>query len=87
MERIMSTALVTKCTPPGGAEVQKTAEELLKSRMLTAARSINCEFREGMLFLRGEVDSYYRKQLAQECAFQIQGIDQVANHLHVTRTA
>jgi osmotically-inducible protein OsmY len=53
--------------------------------MLTGSSIVKCEFKEGMLLVRGEVGSYYAKQLAQEFARQIPGVEQVVNHLIVVR--
>jgi osmotically-inducible protein OsmY len=45
---------------------------------------VECELHEGMAVLRGSVPSYYMKQISQEYAKQIQGVEQVVNHLVVT---
>ena len=54
--------------------------------MLTGPRVVQCSFQEGMLLIRGSVGSYYAKQLAQEYARQIPGVEMVANHLTVVRS-
>ena len=61
-------------------------EQFLKSRILSGSRVFQCSFKEGMLLIRGEVCSYYAKQLAQEFARQIPGVEQVVNHLTVEKT-
>jgi osmotically-inducible protein OsmY len=40
-----------------------------------------------MLLIRGKVGSYYTKQLAQEYAKQIPGVEQVSNKLAVQKNA
>ncbi|MGZ0171274.1 MAG: BON domain-containing protein [Planctomycetales bacterium] len=57
----------------------------MKSRILTGSQVVQCEFKEGMLLIRGKVGSYYAKQIAQEYARQIPGVEQIANHLTVQK--
>ena len=45
---------------------------------------VECELHEGMAVLRGSVPSYYMKQISQEYAKELQGVEQVVNHLVVT---
>lgn len=44
---------------------------------------IRCEFDEGLLFLRGQVPSFYFKQLAQEVVVDMEGVGQVVNEIEV----
>jgi hypothetical protein len=44
---------------------------------------INCDFREGVLILRGRVPSYFIKQVAQSAVFSIEGIGEIDNRLEV----
>lgn len=74
-----------ECPTLVGNEIQKCMEQFLNSRMLTGSGIAKCEFKEGMLVIRGEAGSYYAKQLAQEFARQIPGVEQVVNHLIVIR--
>lgn len=81
----MVTATTMECPTSLGNGIRQFAEEALSTRMLAASRTIRCEYREGMLLLRGQVKSYYAKQLAQESVLAIDGVDQVVNHLKVVR--
>lgn len=45
--------------------------------------TIECAYVDGVLVIRGTVSSYYYKQLAQECARGVQGIQQIVNELTV----
>jgi osmotically-inducible protein OsmY len=81
----MSASLTMECTVSGGDKIQERMEQFLKTRMLSGSHVIQCSFQEGMLLIRGKVGSYYAKQLAQEYARQISGVEQVANHLTVER--
>lgn len=74
-------------TSSNSAENQKPdcVEQFLVSRTKIGSQDIQSEFKEGMLLIRGTVPSYYSKQLAQEYARQIPGVERVVNHLTVIR--
>ena len=42
-----------------------------------------CEVRAGILTIRGQVSSYYLKQLAQETVRSLEGVIRIVNHLEV----
>ena len=42
-----------------------------------------CECQAGRLFLRGQVPSFYLKQLAQEAVASLEGIRSIANEIEV----
>ena len=46
-------------------------------------RSVDCSFRDGRIVLRGEVPSYYHKQLAQESVRNAPHVAQIVNHIEV----
>ncbi len=48
-----------------------------------AGRDVSCEFRHGVLLLRGRLPSYYQKQLAQEAVKELEGVLQVINNIKV----
>ena len=75
------------CPVSIGDEVQERVRQYLKSRILASSHDIQSEFKEGMLLIRGIVGSYYAKQLAQEFARQLPGVEQVVNHLTVQRAS
>lgn len=52
-----------------------------------ARRNLHCENHEGRVTLRGVVDSYYQKQMAQEALRRIDGVSQISNELVVNWTA
>ena len=81
----MSSSSTMDCPVSIGDEIQECMERFLKSRLLTGSRVVQCDFKEGMLLIRGQVGSYYAKQLAQEYARQIPGVEQVANRLTVEK--
>ena len=48
-----------------------------------ARRNLQFEHHGRRVTVRGTVDSYYQKQLAQETLRRIDGIDEIENHLSV----
>lgn len=55
---------------------------LLKSPYLELRR-VSCEFRTGILTLRGRVSTYYLKQIAQTVVRQVGGVEEIDNQLDV----
>jgi len=68
------------------SEAKKLAG-LAKQRILhhphLRMQRIWCECDEGCLFLRGQVPSFYFKQLAQEAVVGMKGVRQVVNEIEV----
>jgi osmotically-inducible protein OsmY len=46
-------------------------------------RNLRFEASEGRVTLRGQVSSWYQKQMAQETVLRLEGIDRVENYLEV----
>ena len=67
-------------------EPHAVAAALVRATSQTALRSVRCEILDGSLILRGEVPSYYLKQLAQEAIRSLLNIGQIINHVEVRRT-
>ncbi len=44
---------------------------------------LRCEAREGHVVIRGEVGSYFQKQMATEALRKLNGIEQIDNQLEV----
>jgi osmotically-inducible protein OsmY len=68
-----------------------TIEKSLDSRILSAIekhphlkqRRLRFEHQDGRVVLRGVVNSYYQKQLAQEAIRRVDGVDHIENQLEV----
>lgn len=63
--------IVTKVDIPRSGQtleerIESTAIDLLRSTPYRALKGIDCRFRDGVLTLRGQVESYFLKQVAQE---------------------
>lgn len=58
-------------------------DSALKKSPHLAGRHLLPETNEGEVILRGTVDSYFQKQMAQEVLRNIEGIDRIRNQLEV----
>jgi osmotically-inducible protein OsmY len=61
----------------------ETAKQRILHRPHLSQQRIWCECEQGRLFLRGQVPSFYFKQLAQEAVSGMEGIRQVVNEIEV----
>ena len=46
-------------------------------------RGLKCEFDGGIVTIRGQVGSYFLKQMAQAIAARVEGVKRINNQLHV----
>jgi osmotically-inducible protein OsmY len=65
-----------------GAIITRVRERLHGHSHLRAQR-IWCEIDDGTLFLRGQVPSFFYKQLAQKAVQSIAGVGQIRNEIEV----
>jgi hypothetical protein len=63
--------------------IVEAAENCLRKNAYLVLRNISCEFREGVLVLRGCLPTYYLKQIAQSAVLGIAGIDRIDNQIVV----
>jgi osmotically-inducible protein OsmY len=63
--------------------IAEVAMERLQDSPFTVLRRISCECKNGVLFLRGRLFSFYEKQVAQETMVGIDGVTQVVNEVEV----
>ena len=68
--------------PVAGTIVQTAKQRIQECPHLTMQR-VWCEFQQGRLFLRGQVPSFYLKQLAQTAVVGLEGVGQVVNEIEV----
>jgi osmotically-inducible protein OsmY len=59
------------------------AENRLRCNPYLALKNVSCEYREGVLTLRGCLPSYYLKQMAQTAVAHLDGVRQVVNEIEV----
>ncbi len=55
----------------------------LDSNPYLSRRKLRFETQEGRVILRGEVSTFFQKQMAQESLKQIEGVDEISNELEV----
>jgi osmotically-inducible protein OsmY len=76
------SALVTN-----DAAIPMAVAELGKARLAAcpyhALRSVICEFRHGILTLRGRLPTFFHKQMAQEVVNGLNGVSQIVNQIEV----
>lgn len=65
------------------SSVVKQAQSSLLSRLAAASNQVTFDYADGMIVLRGNLRSYYQKQLAQEAVRKIEGIKQIHNEIVV----
>jgi len=64
-------------------EIEEVAKDCLRSSPYKVLRRVSCECKEGILYLRGRLFSFYEMQIAQETVARIDGVTQVVNELEV----
>jgi osmotically-inducible protein OsmY len=57
----------------------------LRKNPYLLGRALHCETHRGRVRLRGEVRTYFQKQMAQESIRRIDGVEEILNELEVTR--
>ncbi|MFO0921947.1 MAG: BON domain-containing protein [Pirellulales bacterium] len=60
-------------------------DSALKESPHLAGRHVLLEASDDVIILRGTVDSFYLKQVAQETVRKVDGIGKIENHLEVTQ--
>ncbi len=64
-------------------EIVALAKERLVHQPHLSVQRIWCEYRSPQLYLRGQVPSFYIKQLAQTAVSGLEGVSQVVNEIEV----
>ena len=60
------------------------AQEALQLNPYLTRNGLRCETNQGRVTLRGEVNSYFQKQMATETLRKLRGIEEIDNQLEVT---
>lgn len=66
-----------------GQDVSREAKILLQASGYPALRNLTCEYHEGVLAIRGNVSSFYLKQLAHTLVRKVERVEVVADHIAV----
>jgi hypothetical protein len=64
-------------------QMERAAERCLVATGYPVLRQVRCEYRDGILNLRGRVPSYFLKQMAQSAVCACLGLGRVKNELLV----
>lgn len=59
------------------------AEQRLRSNPYLALKNITCEERPGVLILRGQLPTYYLKQMASAAVADLDGTEEIINQIEV----
>ena len=63
--------------------MERRALARLRRSPYREVRRVACEFHEGMLRLSGRVPSYYLKQMALAAVREMDGVEEIHNHVEV----
>ena len=64
-------------------QVAALAKDLIRRHPHLSVQRIWCEYNGRRLYLRGQVPTYYLKQLAQTAFADLDGVSQVVNEIEV----
>ena len=67
----------------GGAIIVSAGLQRLRESPYIAVRRLSCEYADGVLTLRGNVASFFHKQIAQQSVAGLDGVDQINNQIVV----
>jgi len=69
---------------PDSQQIAEKARDRLRKDPHVNRREVSCECQEGVLWLRGELPSFYEKQVAQEAVKGLDGVAGIINDIEVT---
>jgi osmotically-inducible protein OsmY len=73
--------------PTDQAKITELAETRLRSDPYRALKNVSCDWRDGVLVLRGPLPRYYLKQVAQEAVASLEGVERIDNQVEVVTPA
>jgi osmotically-inducible protein OsmY len=68
-------------------ETGELAESRLRRSAYLALQQLSCEFRAGVLTLRGRLPSYYLKQVALAVVTPVEGVERIDDQIEVAAPA
>ena len=81
----MSTVMEQKVTE--SFRIAAIAEARLMASAHPALRKVFCKCDNGVLVLRGRLNSFFHMQLAQETVRKVEGVERVVNQIEVVSRA
>jgi osmotically-inducible protein OsmY len=74
--------------PPDAGTHPRKVENAAQLKLMNAGyrplKSIHCRFDDGILTLRGDVPTYFHKQVAQEAIRTVESVRTIQNEIDVT---
>jgi osmotically-inducible protein OsmY len=64
-------------------EIAAIAEACLSASSHPALRKVFCKYDDGVLVLRGRLNSFFHTQLAQETVRKVAGVERVVNQIEI----
>jgi hypothetical protein len=80
---VLQCAIANVGINPRSTEIADHARSRLRASPYLGVRTLDCEFHEGVLVLRGRVTSYYHKQMAQEAVRNLRHVELIINAVEV----
>ncbi|QDT68608.1 BON domain protein [Planctomycetes bacterium MalM25] len=78
--------ITTEATAATANTLHETVSEALEASPYITGRRLRIEAGDGRVRLRGDVGTFFEKQMAQEVVRRIDGVELVENHLQVAWT-
>ena len=72
---------------PASDKICQIAAARLHNSPYAALRTVECQYRDGVLVLRGRLQTYYLKQMAQAMMTELDGVMEIANSIEVVRAS
>lgn len=83
MVSMLSNQAVVEAKAPSMLNLHKVIQKELDTNCIVQLRGLVCESHGRVIVLRGQVDSYYLKQLAQELVRKVDSTVSIANLVQV----
>ena len=64
--------------------LEQQVAQALQHNPYLMRKSVSCQTEDGRVVIRGEVGSYFQKQMATEAIRRLGGIEEIDNQLQVT---
>lgn len=79
----LAAGISTSLRPAPSQQIVEGAENCLRHNSYLALKNVRCDYREGVLTLRGCLPTYYLKQMAQSVVARVEGVQRIVNEIEV----
>lgn len=80
---VLQCAIANVAINPRGTQIADNARSRLRASPYLGVRTLDCEYHEGVLVLRGQVATYFHKQIAQESVRNLAHVELIVNAVEV----